>query len=163
MTDDQDEHTPDDFAAAEEAFGARDAHATWADRADRDAAVRWHWRGFQDGAEWQATHAGDVAGGLELDEKIPDPRDAVERLTEWLGAGQDVIREADVESILDALAETRLVANYLKMHLLLERAAARRNLEHAEAEAERLRAEATCTRAGHWDADSREIWEAIQS
>ena len=43
----------DGFGAADVAFLARDKHATWTDPEDRDAAVLWHWRGFQDGAEWQ--------------------------------------------------------------------------------------------------------------
>lgn len=41
----------DDFDAADAAFKKRDERATWGDAEDRDAAVRWHWRGFQDGAE----------------------------------------------------------------------------------------------------------------
>jgi len=41
----------EDMNAADAAFKKRDEHATWSDERDRDAAVRWHWRGFQDGAE----------------------------------------------------------------------------------------------------------------
>lgn len=52
-------HTPtnderrEDFDAANAAFKARDEHATWGDPDDRDAAVRWHWRGFQDGVAFR--------------------------------------------------------------------------------------------------------------
>lgn len=50
-TDDERANRRDDFDAADEAFKKRDKHATWGDAEDRDAAVLWHWRGFQDGAD----------------------------------------------------------------------------------------------------------------
>lgn len=40
-----------DLDAADAAFKLRDEQATWGDVEEREAAVRWHWRGFQDGAQ----------------------------------------------------------------------------------------------------------------
>lgn len=89
MTDERTTEHRDEFQAADAAFKKRDEHAAWVDASDRDAAVRWHWRGFQDGAE-------HVRRALRT--RTDDEREALLRdlytLRGW--SGGDVVRRIQI-------------------------------------------------------------------